>query len=492
MAIIRIKRTTSSNLPTGLTFGEMAFVQGGGYTANRLYIADNAGVCIWIGGQIVNSPTYWSGMTAETTVPTVSALESRVVAGGGLTFASNLNVNIDVGKYFGKYKKGDVIPAQGQTVKWVIEDALSETITPGVSLSRSASSVPFGQTSSISYTLTPRYQIKTIGATAAGATMEWRRTGDSGWTAYSGVFYDNTEPWGGTNGTTFDVAAVSGITLNGLYDTRTFEYRYTVHDTAGASASVTTTVSVASYTNNTVTSFVSAGSVSTPETNAIREKGNIASTLSGTINRQNTYVPLTYWKLQFSENGGAYADTNQPSAGWQAVSGNPSTVSISGVNHSPTNTINRVDYRVVVRDAYRDRLDSNGVNLTPSGQPGVSFGYKIFYGATATIPTSSSEVRTLPGVCMASGTNAFPNPFILNSGTTYKDFVVAVPDNIVISTQEDLDALNASPGYALSGSLTSVNDAASNAKDYNVYTLTNAVPYDSNHRHRITTTGTVA
>lgn len=491
MAIIRIKRTTSSNLPTGLTFGEMAFVQGsGGYTANRLYIADSAGVCIWVGAQILNQPTYWSGATAETTVPTVSGVESRIVAGGGLTFANNLNVNIDVGKYFGKYKKGDVIPAQGQTVKWVIEDALSETITPGVALTATVSSISFGQTSGISYTLTPSYQIKTIGATAAGATFEWRRTGVAGWTAYPGTFYDTTEPWGGTNGTTFDVAAVTGITLNGLYDTTSFEYRYTVHDTAGASASATRTVTVAAYTNNTVTSFVAAGTVSAPETNAVREKGNTYSTITGTINRANTYVPLTFWKLQYSENGGAYADTDKPSAGWQTAS-SPSSVSIS-TNHTATPTANRIDYRVVVRDAYRDSLDSNGVNLTPSGQPGVSFGYKIFYGATATIPTNSAGVRTLPGVCMASGTFAYPNPFILNSGTVYKDFVVALPTNITVSLQEDLDALNASPGYALSGSLTAVNDAAGNSKNYNVYTLSNAVPYDSNHRHRITTTGTVA
>jgi hypothetical protein len=79
MAIIRIKRTTTNSLPTGLTFGELAFVQGsGGYTANRLYIANNAGVCVWIGAEILNSPTYWSGATAETTIPTVSAVEGRI------------------------------------------------------------------------------------------------------------------------------------------------------------------------------------------------------------------------------------------------------------------------------------------------------------------------------------------------------------------------------------------------------------------------------
>lgn len=81
MAIIRIKRTTGSSLPTGLTFGEMAFIGAtGGATASRLYIAGPEGICVWIGAEILNSPTFWSGSTAETTLPTVSAVESRITS----------------------------------------------------------------------------------------------------------------------------------------------------------------------------------------------------------------------------------------------------------------------------------------------------------------------------------------------------------------------------------------------------------------------------
>lgn len=81
MAIIRIKRTTGNSLPTGLTFGEMAFIgRTGGATANRLYIAGPEGVCVWIGAEILNSPTFWSGSTAETTIPTISAVDSRITS----------------------------------------------------------------------------------------------------------------------------------------------------------------------------------------------------------------------------------------------------------------------------------------------------------------------------------------------------------------------------------------------------------------------------
>tara|TARA_R110000868_G_scaffold21078_2_gene88063 strand:- start:4989 stop:6464 length:1476 start_codon:yes stop_codon:yes gene_type:complete len=491
MAIIRIKRTTTTNLPSGLTFGELAFVQGSGATANRLYIAGSSDGTAWIGAEILNSPTYWSGLTASTTLATVSAIENRIVAGGGVTFASDITVNISAGKYFGKYTRGDIIPATGKTVKEVVELSLSEVITPTISLSPSGT-VSFGQTSG-SLSITVGYTIKTAGASAASSTLEFRY-GSGTWTTLSSALKDDTK---GT-----DVAYSSEFThttwnrsadaeSNGGYATTAFNYRYTVQDTFGASASTTGLITPASSSSPTVTSFTAAGNVSAPETNAVREKGNTYSTITATVNRVNVYVPLTNWKLQYSENSGAYADTDKPSAGWQSVSGNPSTVSIS-TNHAPTNTVNRVDYRVVVRDVYRDTIDSNGVNVTPSGQPGVSFGYKIFYGATASIPTNSAEVRNLPGVSMASGTNAFSNPFTLNSGTAFKNFVIALPTNITVLTQSDTDAIGASPGYALSGSLTAVNDVAGNSKSYNVYTLTNGDTYSINHRHVITTTGTVA
>ena len=94
MAIIRIKRTTTNNLPTGLTFGELAFIgASGGATAYRLYIADNAGVCVWIGAQILNAPTFWSGATAQTTIPTVEAVDTRI-SGSAVTSYNGLTGSV--------------------------------------------------------------------------------------------------------------------------------------------------------------------------------------------------------------------------------------------------------------------------------------------------------------------------------------------------------------------------------------------------------------
>jgi hypothetical protein len=492
MAIIRIKRSTGTNLPSGLTFGELAFVQGSGATANRLYIAGSSGGTAWVGAEILNSPTYWSGLTAQTTLATVSAIENRIVAGGGVTFASDITVNISAGKYFGKYTRGDIIPATGKTVKEVVELSLSEVIAPLITISPSGT-IDFGQTSG-SISLAVTYTIKTAGASAAGSTLEFQYNGAGSWTTLSSAMKDDTKGTDAQYSSTFTHNTwnrANDAGSGGTYGTTVFNYRYTIHDTFGATATISTTRTPVGASSPIVDTFVAAGNVSAPETNAVREKGNTYSTITATLKRVNQYVPLTNWKLQYRENGiGAYADTNTPSAGWQAVSGNPSSVSIS-TNHAPANTVNRVDYQVVVRDQYRDTLSSS-VDVTPSGQPGVSFGYKIFYGATASIPTNSAGVRTLPGVSMASGTNAFANPFTLNSGIAFKNFVIALPTNITVLTQADLEAIGASPGYALSGSLTAVNDVAGNSKNYNVYTLTNGSTYAENHRHVITTTGTVA
>lgn len=493
MAIIRIKRSTGTNLPSGLTFGELAFVQGSGATANRLYIATSSGGTAWVGAEILNSPIYWSGLTAQTTLATISATENRIVAGGGVTFASNLTVNIDTGKYFGKYTKGDVIPALGQTVKWVIEDALSETITPGIKLTVSATTVPFGQTANISYTVTPEYQIKTVGATAAGATLEWKRGNDANYTSYSGVFYDNTDPFT-TNGTTFTVTAQNGITNNSAWNTNSFQYRYTIHDSAGASASTpVVTVTVVGNAIPTVANLAAAAStLLTAETNGIRERGNSYSNITGTISSQNVYVPLTHWKLQFMENNsGSWLDTNKPSAGFQAVSPNAQTAAISTNHTPPTTGLSRVDYRVLAADTYQISL---GATATLATLAGVSFGYRIFYGPTGSVPTTSANIKTLTGICMASGTNAAPNPFVLNAGTEFKNFVVALPENLTISEVIDLDLLGGQSiltSYAAQTDI-NVNDQEGGTKAYNIYVMTQGITYGSNHRHSVTRTGAVS
>jgi len=77
--IIKIKNSTGSALPTGLTFGEPAFVQGTGLTANRLYVANSSGNAIWVGAEIPSPTTgTWTDNAAKTTLATQYAIDQRI------------------------------------------------------------------------------------------------------------------------------------------------------------------------------------------------------------------------------------------------------------------------------------------------------------------------------------------------------------------------------------------------------------------------------
>ena len=78
------------------------------------------------------------------------------------------------------------------------------------------------------------------------------------------------------------------------------------------------------------------------------------------------------------------------------------------------------------------------------------------------------------------------NPIILNTGTIERIFTVAMPSTLAIDEVSDLDAQfgDITNSYILA--TINVEDAAGTSSTYNVYTMTNAIPYSSNHRHEIT------
>lgn len=534
MAIIRIKRTTGNSLPTGLTFGELAFVQGsGGATANRLYIANNAGVCVWIGAEILNSPTYWSGLTAQTTVPTVSAVEGRMVAGGAITFASNLTVNIAEGKFFGKYRKNDVIPAQGQTVKWVIEDALSEKVGATLSMSSSPTSISYGQTSG-TINITVSYTIKTAGASAAGSTLEFQYSGQSTWTPLSTTLFNSNGqdvPYTTVySHNTWNTASDSGA--GGTYSTtNSFIYRWTVADTAGTTASLTQTLvtrgSAASPSGNFGTiaaSSLRSGNLTVSgagaETNQYREKGNTFTTLSGlNISRANTYIPLTGYTLQAAEfAGNSYGP-------WitikrEVLSGNVSpytpSPSLTFAPQTLSTNLDKLKFRLRISDIARDQLVSGPLDVESSE---VFFDYFIFFGGTANTTIDGTMIRGLSAGIVAgspsanpgsgggagsAGAGALPNPLtpVMSSANAVAAtgpnsnlrFIVALPDSVTLTKVLDLYASNAdiTAQFPLSTTVTSVNDRNGDAKNYNVYVLSTTGYLDGPHTHEVTrSSGTV-
>lgn len=111
--------------------------------------------------------------------------------------------------------------------------------------------------------------------------------------------------------------------------------------------------------------------------------------------------------------------------------------------------------------------------------------FNRFYGAVASSPTNSAQVRALPTGEFQTGNS---NVFNLNTGTTLTKFVVALPPSRTITSVIDLDNLNANitSSYVLTGTV-SVLDAGGTSRVYNIYEMNVGSPYPSNARHQITT-----
>lgn len=386
---------------------------------------------------------------SDSDISTVSGLLSTV----GDRFTSDITVSLGGGKTFGRYGNGDTIPSSGLKPSQVISLAVTEPIAPTASLT-SSSTVDFNQVN-VSTTLNFSHTINSLGATVASASLEFRRGNSGSWTVLS----TSTSASSSYNHTFTDTA----------FNTAVLNYRYTVTDTAGATITVTKNINPDTYSAPTISFSVAAVSTTSPESNSSRERGNVNSNISGSINRNETYVDLISYTLQYSVNGGAWTDVGS------AVSIGPGNSTISTTNHNPTsnNTATSIRYRVEVVDDYTTSYSSIST---------VSFGFLVFYGAVSSVPTTSANVRALPSRLFTTGNNTFT----LNTGSTEVNFTVAIPSTETISEVIDLDALNANITSQYVNNPFNVDDAGGTAVSYNVYTMTQATAYSSNHRHQVT------
>lgn len=109
--------------------------------------------------------------------------------------------------------------------------------------------------------------------------------------------------------------------------------------------------------------------------------------------------------------------------------------------------------------------------------------YYEFYGPTAAPSASSADVRALPSNRFSSAGTAFN----LNTGTVEKIFEICLPPGKTL-----VSVFDATAGFFITGSFVlsviNVDDAAANPVPYDVYRLTNAVPYAIGHTFNIVTT----
>ena len=78
---ITIKRSLTAAAPAGLSFGEMAFVQGSGNTAEQLYVGISGGNPVWVGARVENTVTDWDSKTRlATQFATVAKINSLITS----------------------------------------------------------------------------------------------------------------------------------------------------------------------------------------------------------------------------------------------------------------------------------------------------------------------------------------------------------------------------------------------------------------------------
>ena len=78
---ITIKRSLTAAAPAGLSFGEMAFVQGSGNTAEQLYVGISGGNPVWVGARVEDTVTDWTSKTRlATQAATVTKINSLITA----------------------------------------------------------------------------------------------------------------------------------------------------------------------------------------------------------------------------------------------------------------------------------------------------------------------------------------------------------------------------------------------------------------------------
>ena len=379
-------------------------------------------------------------------------------SGDTFTYSTDLTVSLTGGRTFGRYASGSTIPATGKTAAEVISLAIAEPITPTVALT-SSTSIAFNQTA-ISNVLNFSHTINSLGATVSSVSLEWRRGGVGSWVVLS------------TSTTTPSTYTHSLTDTN--YNTSAFNYRYVVTDSIGATATATLNITPISYSSPSISLTVAAVSSTSPETNTKREKGNINTNLSGTITRNSVNSDLSSYTLQYSLNNSTWVDIGT------AVLIGPGTSSITLTNHNDTALFasTTIYYRVKVIDAYQTYVSS----FATGGNTTVSFLNLIFYGPSSAVPTTSSDIRALGTRIFTDGSN----PFNLLTGTTQINFTAAMPATLSLSSVVDLDALNAdiTGNYVLS--TFNVVDSYGTNVSYRNYTMTNATPYGTSHRHQIT------
>ncbi len=288
-------------------------------------------------------------------------------SGGDSVFDYDIEVSICEGKTFGKYLNGDVIPSSGKTAIDVIKMALNEEKKPTVTLTSSGDDVRFGLVDK-EINLCFDYVINTLDADVDCVCLEWYGGDILGWTVL-------TE--------SVDCKTFKHY-INDRFNACTNCFRYTVYDTAGASETVSYSVTPQQYTAPNINISLN-GDITSPETQNSRERGNVISCPSGYVCSNRELVNIVGWCLQRCYSGDS----------WKTISSgtslNEQCINIPSVeDNTISNNATCISYRICYEDEY-----TNGCG----GNQSIGFKDYSYWGFNNTYPLNSSQIQTLGNKC---------------------------------------------------------------------------------------------
>lgn len=402
---------------------------------------------------------------------------SEPIAGSGSgfgTFSRNFDVVLNGTKSFGKYLDGQTIYSIGMTLEDFIYDVVTEIKAPTIYLTAVPAVIEFGATGD-SITLDFGYTIINAGATAVSGELKYSTDGKETYTTlFTGTATPNT---------------LSHIISFPEYTSPQYDYKYTVEDSVGGSASAEDVVTITQYVSPTVITSVIGQSLNqngvTGETNLKRQYGNVASDVTLTYTRVSPRIDVKTYSLFFRNTpSGIYdkiygpLDVGNPSSGTE---NDDHSTSQPTANLPLAQTINNIDYYHEVQDEY---------DTTNSDFARVTFEPLFFYGPTVSNPTNRAQLLTMPNVKISSAAGS--PKFTFTTGTSLKNFVIAIPSSFTITLIESIETSGDISTVPLSGSFVtkttiSVDDfLALNQYSYDVYYYSFDNVYNPSNTWRIT------
>lgn len=303
----------------------------------------------------------WQYLTDIVTNDTIQSILDQIETLNPV-FQNDIVVSLADGKTLGRYEDGDTIPAQGLTAEQVLNLIAQESIIPTVNLN-SPTAVQFNQTA-IANVLNFSFTINTLGATVETVSLEFRRNNTGTWS----VLTDDE------NLTTF----THNLT-DTAFNTQVFNYRYVVKDSTGAENTALFNITPQAYVAPTIT--LSAGTLT-------RDRGDIATPLTGTVTRNSSLVNISSYQVQVNVNGGGWNNLGSS----QALSASGGAISF---NHDDALLVdsNTIAYRVIIIDAF---------TTTTSGIQTVTLTYRNLLGFSSNSVLTISEILALTNSALSN------------------------------------------------------------------------------------------